>query len=364
MRAVLSHERREILRRSASTEGFVAAALPSGGRFCLLCGLRAFSAISVFRFSRFYSWSMKRKYEEDHSALGIERCGRAVMMILKISRSLTSSSRNAPPVADVCGSISASVAQRIVDDFARRCDRRDEIDRVRNCITESNLVEVPRDARGHRDGALETLGMFGGSQIAEIAARQPDERIEHEHHAALVLAREFAHRHAAELAPSPSNRRSARYRSADTRAANGVRARARENGWPSRRSAAAELRRTDRSARRADTRRSRSRNPPRAFSRRSRKGSACECQTHPAGTLRGAESAARLSAAKRSCAECRERKPGASGFRPASCCVSFVPPRAAKTTATPAFHCAARFRRASAARQRCARACRISARCR
>ena len=60
-------------------------------------------------------------------------------------------------------------------------------------------MEVPRDARGHRDGALETLRMLGGGQIAEIAARQPDEGIEHEHHAALVLAREFAHGHAAKL---------------------------------------------------------------------------------------------------------------------------------------------------------------------
>jgi len=52
---------------------------------------------------------MNRKYEEDHSAVGIERCGRAVMMILKSSRSLASSLRNAPPVADVSGSSSASV---------------------------------------------------------------------------------------------------------------------------------------------------------------------------------------------------------------------------------------------------------------
>ena len=49
------------------------------------------------------SWSMKRKYEEDHSALGMECCERLVMMILKISRSAASSSRNVPPTEELSG---------------------------------------------------------------------------------------------------------------------------------------------------------------------------------------------------------------------------------------------------------------------
>ena len=55
-----------------------------------------------------YSRSTKRKYEEDHRPVGMVRCGRAVRMILKISLSLASSSRNAPPVAEVSAWIVAS----------------------------------------------------------------------------------------------------------------------------------------------------------------------------------------------------------------------------------------------------------------
>src|ERR1700739_2262781 len=47
-----------------------------------------------------YSELRKRKYEDDHSAVGIVFCGRAVRIILKISWSEASSSRNAPPMCD------------------------------------------------------------------------------------------------------------------------------------------------------------------------------------------------------------------------------------------------------------------------
>src|ERR1700678_2230535 len=54
-----------------------------------------------------YSLSMNRKYDEDHNAVGMVCCGRAVIMILKISCSLASSSRNFPPVAELSGWIVA-----------------------------------------------------------------------------------------------------------------------------------------------------------------------------------------------------------------------------------------------------------------
>src|SRR5580700_3439896 len=55
-----------------------------------------------------YSELRKRKYEDDHSAVGIVFCGRAVRMILKISWSEASSSRNAPPMEDSSDWIFAS----------------------------------------------------------------------------------------------------------------------------------------------------------------------------------------------------------------------------------------------------------------
>ena len=55
-----------------------------------------------------YSLSRKIKYEEDHKAVGMVCCGRAVIMILKISCSLARSSRNLPPVAEMSGWIVAS----------------------------------------------------------------------------------------------------------------------------------------------------------------------------------------------------------------------------------------------------------------
>src|SRR5580704_6307378 len=57
---------------------------------------------------RFYSESRNRKYEDDHSAVGIVFCGRAVRMILKISWSAASSSRNGPPMDDSSDWIFAS----------------------------------------------------------------------------------------------------------------------------------------------------------------------------------------------------------------------------------------------------------------
>ena len=113
-------------------------------------------------------------------------------MILKISCSFARSSRNAPPRVDVSGFDQGEFAQRVVDDFARRRHRRGEAVRAK-LHHGINFVEVPGDARSHRNGALESFGVLGCGQCRPAPSRGgPRKRIEHEHHAALVLAREFA----------------------------------------------------------------------------------------------------------------------------------------------------------------------------
>lgn len=55
-----------------------------------------------------YSVSIKRMYDDDQSAVGIECCDRRVRMILKVSCSRVRSSRNVPPLEDMSGCTRAS----------------------------------------------------------------------------------------------------------------------------------------------------------------------------------------------------------------------------------------------------------------
>ena len=54
---------------------------------------------------------------------------------------------------------------------------------------------MPGDAGGHAHRAFEFLGMFGFGKFPQIGARRADERVQHQHDAALVFARKFADHH-------------------------------------------------------------------------------------------------------------------------------------------------------------------------
>ena len=109
---------------------------------------------------------------------------------------------------DVSGLDEGELAQRVVDDFAGGGHRRGEAvgAELQHGI---NFVEVPGDAGGHGDGALEALrcgcesDADCGRDVATASAltlgRRADKGIEDQHHAALVFAREFADHQAAGL---------------------------------------------------------------------------------------------------------------------------------------------------------------------
>ena len=190
--------------------------------------------------------------------------GRAVSMILKISWSVASSSRNAPPSVDVSGWIMASSRERVVDDFVRRGPLACESGWCGIAVTElislkcQAMQAAMETARSNSTCAVAARSCADGGGWFPRARRRrrcrswrrTDERIEDQHHAALIFAREFADHQVAGAGSDFPIHECGRCRWADIRAGNAVRGRVRENSWPFRRSAAAGLRRIGRSARR------------------------------------------------------------------------------------------------------------------